>query len=145
MSVQARFWKSGLTVVANQYHSSDHFPADYPPSVARGLTGGHGQEGSAEKKQNGQSEGKTEVWSRGGSCIVGPLGEVLAGPLWDEEGIIYADVSWWITAREARTDVCGCRSTSSRSWAQGWTSTQLGITPERMCCSASLISSGRLW
>ncbi len=31
-----------------------------------------------------------EVLSRGGSAIVSPLGEVLAGPLWDKEGILLA-------------------------------------------------------
>lgn len=48
-----------------------------------------------EGKQNpndASNEASPEVWSRGGSCIVGPLGEVLAGPLWDEEGILYANV-----------------------------------------------------
>jgi nitrilase len=33
-----------------------------------------------------------EIVCRGGSAIVGPLGEVLAGPLWDEEGILYAEL-----------------------------------------------------
>jgi len=33
-----------------------------------------------------------EVICRGGSVIVSPLGEVLAGPLWDEEGILAADL-----------------------------------------------------
>jgi nitrilase len=33
-----------------------------------------------------------EVVCRGGSVIVSPLGEVLAGPLWDEEGILTADL-----------------------------------------------------
>jgi nitrilase len=31
-----------------------------------------------------------EVMSRGGSVIIDPLGEVLAGPLWDKEGILSA-------------------------------------------------------
>jgi nitrilase len=31
-----------------------------------------------------------DIMSRGGSMIVSPLGEILAGPLFDEEGILYA-------------------------------------------------------
>ncbi|MBV6429435.1 MAG: Nitrilase [Haliscomenobacter sp.] len=31
-----------------------------------------------------------EVLSRGGSAIISPLGEVLAGPLWDQEGMLIA-------------------------------------------------------
>ncbi|MCX7706943.1 MAG: carbon-nitrogen hydrolase family protein, partial [Anaerolineae bacterium] len=33
-----------------------------------------------------------EVMCRGGSAIISPLGEVLAGPLYDQEGILYADL-----------------------------------------------------
>ena len=33
-----------------------------------------------------------EIMCRGGSVIVSPLGEVLAGPLYDQEGILYADL-----------------------------------------------------
>ena len=33
-----------------------------------------------------------ELLGRGGSAIVGPDGEYLAGPLWDEEGILYAEL-----------------------------------------------------
>jgi nitrilase len=32
------------------------------------------------------------IGCRGGSCIVDPLGKVLAGPLWDQEGIITAEI-----------------------------------------------------
>jgi nitrilase len=55
----------------NQYQTAEDFPEDYPPL----------KEG--DKK-----------WSRGGSSIVSPLGIVLAGPLWDKEGIITAEVSF---------------------------------------------------
>ncbi len=33
-----------------------------------------------------------ELLGRGGSAIVAPTGSYLAGPLWDEEGILYADL-----------------------------------------------------
>ena len=33
-----------------------------------------------------------EIMSRGGSVIISPLGDVLAGPLFNEEGILYADL-----------------------------------------------------
>jgi predicted amidohydrolase len=33
-----------------------------------------------------------EVVCRGGSAVVSPLGEVLAGPLYDTEGILYAEL-----------------------------------------------------
>ncbi len=38
---------------------------------------------------------KTELRARGGSSIVSPFGDVLAGPQWeDDEGLIYADVDF---------------------------------------------------
>jgi len=37
-------------------------------------------------------QSQPEVMCRGGSVIISPLGEVLAGPLFDEEGILYADL-----------------------------------------------------
>ncbi|MDA8218893.1 MAG: carbon-nitrogen hydrolase family protein [Dehalococcoidales bacterium] len=42
----------------------------------------------------GELAGASEVLSRGGSAIVGPLGEYLAGPLYGEEGILMADLDF---------------------------------------------------
>lgn len=70
-----------FVITANQYHAPQDFPPDYPANAADPAT-----------KPKG-ADGNPDVWSRGGSAIVGPLGDVLAGPLWDKEGIIYADVS----------------------------------------------------
>jgi len=33
-----------------------------------------------------------DIMCRGGSVIIAPSGEVIAGPLWDKEGILYADL-----------------------------------------------------
>lgn len=46
----------------------------------------------AAQDQNAASDATT---TRGGSCIVGPFGDVLAGPQWDDpDGMIWADVDF---------------------------------------------------
>jgi len=44
-------------------------------------------------------EGQPDVMCRGGSAIVSPFGHVLAGPLYDQEGILYADLDMGEVAR----------------------------------------------
>ena len=56
----------------NQFVTKDMYPRDLP-----GL---------------GDLEGAADILCRGGSAIISPLGEVLAGPLYDQEGILYADL-----------------------------------------------------
>ncbi|MEO0471181.1 MAG: carbon-nitrogen hydrolase family protein [Bacteroidota bacterium] len=48
--------------------------------------------------------GMSEILCRGGSVVVSPLGEILAGPLFDQEGIIYADLDMNLV-QEARLDL----------------------------------------
>jgi nitrilase len=43
--------------------------------------------------------GWPEVLCRGGSAIYGPLGECLAGPLWDGEGVLHAELDHAALAR----------------------------------------------
>ncbi len=47
------------------------------------------------------------VLSRGGSVIISPFGEVLAGPLWNEEGVLTADLDLGMLTR-ARLDFDPC-------------------------------------
>ena len=44
-------------------------------------------------------ENQPEIMCRGGSAIISPLGEVLAGPLFDQEGILCADLDMGEVAR----------------------------------------------
>jgi nitrilase len=61
--------ESGAHVVgAPQFVDRTAFPADFPIEVP-----------------------DTQVFMRGGAVVVGPLGEVLAGPLYDGEGMVVAD------------------------------------------------------
>jgi nitrilase len=43
--------------------------------------------------------GQPEILCRGGSAIISPMGEVLAGPLYDREGILLADLDLGLIAR----------------------------------------------
>ena len=43
--------------------------------------------------------GWPDVLSRGGSAVYGPLGELVAGPLWDEAGMLLADLDMGAVAR----------------------------------------------
>jgi nitrilase len=63
----------------NQYFTKDTYPADF--------------EGRQELVD------QPEVLSRGGSAIISPLGEVLAGPLFGEEGIVTAELDLSEVAR----------------------------------------------
>ena len=56
----------------NQFVTRDMYPADLP-----------GVE---------DLDGQPEIMCRGGSVIVSPMGDVIAGPLWDQEGALVADL-----------------------------------------------------
>ena len=61
------------------------------------------------------------ILSRGGSAIVSPQGEFVAGPLWDEEGMLVADVDldevlkskldFDVIGHYSRPDLFACRTT----------------------------------
>ena len=57
----------------NQYVTKDLYPRDLP-----GIE---------------DLEHQPNIMCRGGSLIVDPLGKIIAGPLYDEEGILYAEIS----------------------------------------------------
>jgi nitrilase len=62
--------ESGAFVVSvPQYIPASAFPADFPLALPAGV----------------------DVFGRGGACIVGPNGGIVAGPLYDGEGIVAAD------------------------------------------------------
>jgi nitrilase len=58
-----------FVVSAPQFIPATAFPSDFPVAMAEGV----------------------EVLGRGGVCIVSPSGNVIAGPLYDEVGIVTAD------------------------------------------------------
>ncbi len=75
-----------FVLACNQYVHKDMYPAKFQEELATA----------------------SPVMSRGGSVILSPLGEVLAGPLWDQEGILYADIDVKACARaKLDFDVCG--------------------------------------
>ena len=72
-----------MVISVPQFIPASAFPADFPLALPEGV----------------------DVFGRGGACIVSPGGEVIAGPLYDAEGIVIADCD----LRPARKDRL-CRS-----------------------------------
>jgi len=68
IAIEGRCWVLGC----NQFVTKDLYPSDLPELELLA--------------------DQPETMSRGGSVVVSPLGEVVAGPLWDEEGILYAEI-----------------------------------------------------
>ncbi len=62
----------------NQFCRRSDYPADYPSELP---------------------DDPQTIVSRGGACIIDPLGTVLAGPLWDQEGLITAELDLRMTLR----------------------------------------------
>ena len=64
-------------------HQVSNFPSDYPPFAASDPT---------DHKPDDTAWAADDVLSHGGSCIIGPRGIFLAEPVWDKEGIVYAEL-----------------------------------------------------
>jgi len=70
----------------NQYVTKEMYPKEMQPQLA----------------------GQPEIMSRGGSVIISPLGEIIKGPLFDKEEIIYAELDMdEITRAKFDFDVVG--------------------------------------
>jgi nitrilase len=63
----------------NQYMTKDMYPDDF--------------------KELKELDEQPEIMCRGGSAIISPLGKVLAGPLYEQEGILFADLDLGAIAR----------------------------------------------
>jgi nitrilase len=75
-----------FVVSAPQWIPASAFPSDFPLPLPAGVDG----------------------FGRGGACVVGPTGEVVAGPLYDAEGIVVADCDLRATLHVKRYfDVAG--------------------------------------
>jgi nitrilase len=62
----------------NQFAQRGDYPPDYPGDVPNA---------------------PDAIVTRGGSCIVNPLGEIIAGPVYDEDAILTADIDLGDTVR----------------------------------------------
>jgi len=91
--------EAGVFVVSVAQHiPASAFPADFPLELPPGA----------------------EVFGRGGACVVSPIGEVIAGPLYDAEGIVVADCDLRKTLHAKRWfDAAGHYSRADVLWPGG--------------------------
>jgi nitrilase len=66
-----------FVLAANQFVKKSDYPARYQPELAT----------------------QPEIMSPGGSVIYSPMGEPLAGPLWNQEGLLTAELDFALLAK----------------------------------------------
>ncbi|KAF4918700.1 Nitrilase 2 [Colletotrichum viniferum] len=71
-----------FVVSVNSVCKVSDFPSDYPPFTAE----------HPDRRPDGGQWEPEDIVNHGGSCIVGPLGTMLAEPVWDKEEIVYAEL-----------------------------------------------------
>ncbi|MCP4471968.1 MAG: hypothetical protein GY815_15030 [Gammaproteobacteria bacterium] len=65
-------------------------------------------EGAPDLESIDELADQPDIMCSGGSVIIAPSGEVIAGPLWDKEGILYAELDLdEITKAKLDLDVTG--------------------------------------
>ncbi|ORY15438.1 putative nitrilase [Clohesyomyces aquaticus] len=72
-----------FVINVNQFCKVSDFPEDYPP-----FTPEH-----HDRQPDGSPWVPDAILNHGGSCIVGPLGTLIAEPVWDKEEIVYAELN----------------------------------------------------
>lgn len=77
-----------FVVGVNQFCRISDYPEDYPPHL-----------------ENWELGEQDQVVCRGGSVIVDPFGKIIAGPLWDQEGVLYAECDLGMIAGAKVSDV----------------------------------------
>ncbi|KAI8309381.1 Bifunctional nitrilase/nitrile hydratase NIT4 [Colletotrichum sp. SAR11_59] len=82
-----------FVVSVNSVCKVSDFPSDYPPFTAE----------HPDRRPDGGQWEPEDIVNHGGSCIVGPLGTMLAEPVWDKEEIVYAELRMADTT-ESRLD-----------------------------------------
>jgi predicted amidohydrolase len=71
-----------FVISCNQFTRVSDFPGDFPPFLPD----------SADRQPDGSQWAPESILNHGGSCVVGPLGTMIAEPVWDKEGIVYAEL-----------------------------------------------------
>jgi predicted amidohydrolase len=72
-----------FVVTVNAMTRVSDFPPDYPPFTASS---------PSDRRPDGSQWEADDIVNHGGSFIATPLGGRLTEPLWDKEGIVYADL-----------------------------------------------------
>ena len=113
-----------FVINVNQFCKVSDFPTDYPP-----FTKEH-----HDRQPDGSQWTPDSILNHGGSCIIGPLGDFLAEPVWDKEEIIFADLKADDLV-ESRVDFFQpCCAHRTLTFPFRWTLMPLVAIPDQIFC-----------